>query len=78
MDEVRIQIDQATQTKAELEEKDALPLLIPQTEELLQSYKDMTPEEKNKLLKAILYKIEYKKELGGKIEIDLYPRLPRL
>lgn len=78
MDEVRIQIDQATQTKAELEEKDALPQLIPQTEELLQSYNDMTPEEKNKLLKAILYKIEYKREPGGKIEIDLYPRLPRL
>ena len=78
MDEVRMQIDQATQTKAELEEKDALPQLIPQTEELLQSYKDMTPEEKNKLLKVILYKIEYKREPGGKIEIDLYPRLPRL
>ena len=44
----------------------------------MQRKKDMTPEEKNKLLKAILYKIEYKKELGGKIEIDLYPRLPRL
>lgn len=78
MDEIRIRMDQVEKTKAELEEKDALPRLIPQTEELLQSYPDMTPEERNKLLKAVLYKIEYKREHGGKIEIDLYPKLPRL
>ena len=78
IDEVRSRIDQVRKTKAELEEKDALPQLIPQTEELLQSYPDMTPGERNKLLKAVLHKIEYKKDGHGKIEIDLYPKLPRL
>lgn len=78
MDEVRMRTDQLIRAKTELEEKDALPHLIPQTEELLESYPFMTPDEKNKLLKAVLYRIEYKKEEGGKIEIDLYPRLPRL
>ncbi len=38
----------------------------------------MTPGEKNKLLKAVLYRIDYKKDADGKIEIDLYPKLPRL
>ncbi len=52
--------------------------LIPQTEELLASYADMTNQERNDLLKAILGKIEYRKGADGKIEIDLYPRLPHL
>lgn len=78
MDEVRGRIDQIKKTKAELEKKDAIPRLIPQTEELLQSYPYMTPGEKNKLLKAVLYRIDYKKDADGKIEIDLYPKLPRL
>lgn len=52
--------------------------LIPQTEALLASYDDMTNEERNSLLKKILKKIEYKKEANGKIEIDLYPRLPQI
>lgn len=52
--------------------------LIPQTEQLLESYGDMTNQERNDLLKAILNKIEYKKGADGKIEIDLYPRLPQL
>lgn len=52
--------------------------LIPQTEELLESYADMTNQERNDLLKAILKKIEYQKGADGKIEIDLYPRLPQL
>lgn len=76
--EVQNRISQVNKLKKALGEKEALPQLIPQTEELLQSYNEMTPEEKNRLLKAVLYKIEYKKEHGGKIEIDLYPRLPRL
>ena len=50
--------------------------LIPAAEELLASYDDMTPAEKNRLLKAILQKIEYKKGRGGKIVIDIFPRLP--
>jgi len=38
----------------------------------------MTNEERNALLKEILKKIEYKKEANGQIEIDLYPRLPKI
>lgn len=76
--EIQSKVSQTEQTKALLEEKDSLPQLIPQTEELLHSYYDMTTDEKNKLLKTILYKIDYKREQGGKIEIDLYPRLPKL
>ena len=52
--------------------------LIPQTETLLASYDEMSNEERNALLKEILYRIEYKKEANGKIQIDLYPRLPKI
>ena len=52
--------------------------LIPQTETLLASYDDMSNQERNALLKEILYRIEYKKEASGKIQIDLYPRLPKI
>lgn len=52
--------------------------LIPQTEELLASYDEMTIQERNTLLKAIIEKIEYYKGQDGKIEIDLYPKLPKL
>ena len=52
--------------------------LIPQTEELLSSYDDMTNEERNELLKEILEKIEYYKGADGQIVIDLYPRLPKI
>ena len=55
-----------------------LSSLIPSTEMLLESYHKMTPQERNKLLKEILYKIEYRKEADGRIEIDLFPRLPKL
>ena len=51
--------------------------LIPQTEELLDSYDSMTNEERNELLKEILEKILYYKGPDRKIEIDLYPRLPK-
>ena len=51
--------------------------LIPQTEQLLESYDEMSNAERNALLKEILVKIEYRKEPSGKIEIDLYPRLPK-
>lgn len=50
--------------------------LIPATEALLESYEDMTPQEKNKLLKVILSRILYEKGEDGKIVIDLYPFLP--
>ena len=49
-----------------------------QTEELLDSYEDLTPEEKNRMLHTILQKITYWKGPEGRVEIDLYPRLPRL
>ncbi len=52
--------------------------LVPQTEALLASYAHMTNQERNALLKTILHRIEYQKGADGKIEIDLYPRLPRL
>lgn len=52
--------------------------LIPQTEALLDSYAHMTNQERNALLKAILHRIEYAKGADGKIEIDLYPRLPKI
>ena len=51
--------------------------LIPSTEALLESYGDMTAEERNKLLKVILRRIEYQKGPDGKIIIDLFPQLPR-
>ena len=51
--------------------------LIPSTETLLESYGDMTAEERNKLLKVILQRIEYAKDEDGKIIIDLFPQLPR-
>ena len=52
--------------------------LIPQTEALLDSYDRMTNQERNDLLKAILGRIEYQREAGKRMEIDLYPRLPQL
>ncbi len=64
---------------AQMSESDAAKAnLIPQTETLLASYDEMSNEERNSLLKEILKKIEYKKEANGQIEIDLYPRLPKI
>ena len=61
MDEVRQYLEQLDKTRGELEERDALPKLIPQTEQLLESYYEMSPEERNRLLKAVLCKVEYKR-----------------
>ncbi len=52
--------------------------LVPQTEALLASYDEMTNQERNQALKAILERIEYRREAGGEITIDLFPRLPQL
>ena len=52
--------------------------IIPKTEALLESYDDMTPQERNDALREILYKIEYYKPPQGDIQIDLYPRLPKI
>ncbi len=55
-------------------------MLIPETERLLASYEDMSVQERNDILKTILNRIEYRKEkgYGGKLTIDIFPRLPRL
>lgn len=64
---------------ARMEESDEVHSnLIPQTEALLDSYENMSNQERNNVLKTILHKIEYRREAGGEIEIDLYPRLPQL
>lgn len=52
--------------------------LIPSTELLLESYHEMMPQERNTLLKEILYKIECRKEANGRIEINLFSRLSKL
>lgn len=66
-------------TLSKLEQSDAAQNnLIPQTEMLLDSYDDMSCQERNDILKEILYKIEYHREAGGEIIIDLYPRLPQI
>jgi DNA invertase Pin-like site-specific DNA recombinase len=71
--------DELSFTLTALQEKtDTHSNLIPQTETLLASYDDMTVAERNKLLKTILQRIEYRKEADGKITIDLFPRLPKI
>lgn len=52
--------------------------IIPKTEALLESYDEMTPQERNDALKEILYKIEYYKPSKGDVQINLYPRLPKI
>ncbi len=79
MEKVKEQARQIQSAIEKLESAEASQSqLVPQTEELLESYPDMTNQERNDLLKAILKKIEYQKGADGKIEIDLYPRLPPL
>ena len=79
IEEMQNNISENEDTIFRMESSDAAKSnLIPQAETLLESYDDMSNEERNNLLKQILKKIEYKKEAGGKIEIDLYPRLPKI
>ena len=78
LEEVRQQIIKQEEALKELEENNQVQSdFIPQTEALLESYDSMTNQERNDLLKAVLYRIEYKKEANGEIMIDLYPRLPK-
>ena len=65
------------ETIAQLSEADQSSL-VPQAEQLLDSYGEMTVAERNELLKNILCKIGYLKHSDGQIEIDLYPRLPKI
>lgn len=75
---VKDEVRQAEELLAGLEERSYQQSnLAPQTQRLLDSYEDMTPQERNKLLKEILYRVEYTKETSGPIEIDIYPRLPK-
>lgn len=77
--EAKKEIVRATKILSDIEEKSYQQTnLVPQTEQLLESYNQMTPQEKNDLLKQILYKVEYTKETYGSIEIDIYPKLPKL
>lgn len=52
--------------------------MIPQAERLLYSYDQMSAQEQNEALKAILRRIEYRRAKGGPVEIDLYPRFNAL
>ena len=79
LDEIRQRQATIEETMHKLESSEITQTnLIPQTEALLDSYDHMTNQERNALLKAILHRIEYQKGADGKIEIDLYPRLPKL
>lgn len=79
LDEIRQRQATIEETLHKLESSEVTQTsLIPQTEALLASYDHMTNQERNALLKAILHRIEYAKGADGKIEIDLYPRLPKL
>ena len=79
LDEIRHKQASMEETLRKLETSENTQAnLIPQTEALLDSYAHMTNQERNALLKAILHRIEYAKGADGKIEIDLYPRLPKL
>lgn len=79
MSDIRAEISIDEASVKTMEDCDATQSnLIPQTEALLSSYDQMTIEERNYLLKEVLMKIEYHKGKSGEIEIDLYPRIPRL
>ena len=79
MSDLRSQISCITKEISRMESADSSQSgLIPQTEELLASYDDMSVKERNDALKEIVRKIEYKKEGKGPIEIDLYPRFASL
>ena len=79
LDEIRHKQTSIEETLRKLENTESTQAnLIPQTEALLDSYAHMTNQERNALLKAILHRIEYAKGADGKIEIDLYPRLPKI
>lgn len=72
------QITDLERVKSRMEQSDrSRDNLIPATESLLESYDEMSVPERNDLLKAILNKIEYRKNPDGKITIDIFPRLPR-
>ena len=51
--------------------------IIPSAQYLLDSYDNMTPKEKNDLLKEIVEKITFfKKERGKEFTVTIYPKLP--
>ena len=79
MNNVQAQVNRLTERLSLLENQGSVRAnLIPQTETLLESYDQMSAAERNRLLKEILSKIEYRRETKGKLEIDLFPNLPML
>lgn len=79
LNELQEQQNSAEQSLAQFEaDESSQQEIIPQTETLLASYDDMTVQERNELLKTILYKIEYYRGEDGMISIDLYPWLPKV
>lgn len=53
--------------------------LLPITQQLLDSYNDLNPKEKNELWKQVLEKIIYYREVKkGDFELQIYPKIPSL
>ncbi len=75
--DILAKLDRLTVRLPSLEEKENFDEnLIPRTEALLESYEQMAVAERNKLLKEILYRIEYRKNHDSALEIDIYPKIP--
>ena len=52
--------------------------IIPRTQQLLDSYDIMTPQQKNDLWKEVIYQVTYRKtEKKGRFDTTLYPKLPQ-
>jgi len=57
------------------QEKDQVEI-VPRIEKILDGYEDAAPEQRNALLKAVLEKVIYeKRKPGGKIRLEIFPRL---
>lgn len=57
------------------QEKDQVEI-VPRIEKILDGYEDAAPEQRNALLKAVLEKVIYeKRKPGGKIRLEVFPRL---
>lgn len=79
LDEIKEKQEALERTAQRMEEGEATQSeLVPRTQALLASYDQMSDQERNQVLKTILSRIEYRREAGGEIVIDLYPRLPKL
>src|SRR5690606_25537345 len=60
----------------EAEQKEERVEVVPRIEKILDGYEDAPPDRRNALLKAILEKVVYEKRVrGGKIQLEVFPRL---